>query len=233
MDFKGSWDLHLPLIQFAYNNNYHTSIGMSPFEALYGRKCRTPICWEEVGEHRVYGPDIIQDSIEKVQIIRERLKTAQSRQKSYADNRRRDIEYEIGDYVFLKVSPWKGVFRFKKHGKLSPRFIGPFEIIGRIGAVAYRLELPPELSRVHNVFHVSMLRKYVHDPSHVIEMPLIEVNEDLTYEAEPVQILDTKEQVLRTKVIPLVKVLWRNQKIEEATWEREDVMFARYPHLFR
>ncbi|KAL5553900.1 hypothetical protein UlMin_041301 [Ulmus minor] len=126
----------------------------------------------------------------------------------------------------------RGVMRFGKKGKLSPKYIGPFEILERIGKVAYRLALPPNLSLVHNVFHVSMLKKYVQDPSHVLEHEPIEVHEDLTYEEKPVQILDRKEKALRNKVIPLVKVLWRNHKIEEATWEREDEMRERYPNLF-
>ncbi|KAL5537439.1 hypothetical protein UlMin_045822 [Ulmus minor] len=158
--------------------------------------------------------------------------TAQSRQKSYADKRRRPLEFLVGDSVFLKVAPMKGVMRFGKKGKLSPRYIGPFEILERIGKVAYRLALPPELSPVHNVFHVSMLRRYVSDPSHVLENEPIEVHEDLTYEEQPVQILDQKDKTLRNKVISLVKVLWRNHKVEEATWEREDEMRTKYPHLF-
>ncbi|KAL5574279.1 hypothetical protein UlMin_023876 [Ulmus minor] len=153
-------------------------------------------------------------------------------QKSYADRRRRPLEFQVGDSIFLKVAPMKGVMRFGKKGKLSPRFIGPFEILERIGKVAYKLALPPELSSVHNVFHVSMLKKYVSDPSHVLEHEPIQVNEDLTYEEKPVQILDRKDKTLRNKVIPLVKVLWRNHKIEEATWEREDDMRISYPELF-
>ncbi|KAL5555342.1 hypothetical protein UlMin_037578 [Ulmus minor] len=160
------------------------------------------------------------------------MKTAQSRQKSYADKRRRPLEFLVGDSVFLKVAPMKGVMRFGKKGKLSPRYIGPFEILERIGKVAYRLALPPELSYVHNVFHVSMLRRYVSDPSHVLENEPIEVHKDLTYEEQPVQILDRKDKTLRNKVISLVKVLWRNHKVEEATWEREDEMRTKYPHLF-
>ncbi|KAL5556962.1 hypothetical protein UlMin_039198 [Ulmus minor] len=155
-----------------------------------------------------------------------------NRQKSYADRRRRPLEFKEGDYVFLKVAPMKGVMRFGKKGKLSPRFIGPFEILERIGKVAYKLALPSELAAVHNVFHVSMLRKYVSDPSHVLVSEPIEVREDLTYQEQPVQILDRKDKALRNKVIPLVKVLWRNHKVEEATWEREDEMRAKYPHLF-
>ncbi|KAL5565244.1 hypothetical protein UlMin_028408 [Ulmus minor] len=155
-----------------------------------------------------------------------------NRQKSYADRRRRPLEFKEGDFVFLKVAPMKGVMRFGKKGKLSPRYIGPFEILERIGKVAYKLALPPELAAVHNVFHVSMLRKYVSDPSHVLASEPIEVREDLTYQEQPVQILDRKDKALRNKVIPLVKVLWRNHKVEEATWEREDEMRAKYPHLF-
>ncbi|KAL5542425.1 hypothetical protein UlMin_010135 [Ulmus minor] len=122
------------------------------------------------------------------------MKTAQSRQKSYADRRRRPLEFQVGDLVFLKVAPMKGVMRFGKKGKLSPRYIGPFEILERIGKVAYKLALPSELSTVHNVFHVSMLRKYISDPSHVLESESIEIREDLTYEEQPVQILDRKRQ---------------------------------------
>ncbi|KAL5569900.1 hypothetical protein UlMin_026475 [Ulmus minor] len=125
------------------------------------------------------------------------MKTAQSRQKSYANKRKRPLEFQVGDSVFLKVAPMKGVMLFGKKGKLSPRYIGPFEILERIGKVAYRLALPPELSLVHNVFHVSMLQKYVPDPSHVLENEPIEVYEDLTYEEQPVQILDPRRFVTK------------------------------------
>ena len=168
MEFKGSWDQHLSLMEFAYNNSYHASLGMAPYEALYGRKCRTPICWDEAGERKLLGPEIVQITVDKIEVIRSRLKTAQDRQKSYADLKRKDIEYQVGDKVFLKVSPWKSVMRFGKKGKLSPLFIGPYEIVERIGPVAYRLAFPQELSKIHNVFQVSMLRKYRSDPSHVL-----------------------------------------------------------------
>ncbi|XP_070041564.1 uncharacterized protein, partial [Nicotiana tomentosiformis] len=125
LDFKGNWDDHLALIEFAYNNSYHSSIKMAPYEALYGRRCRSPVGWFEVGETELYGPDLIHQAIEKVKVIQERLRTAQSRQKSYSDVRRRDLEFEVGDWVFLKISPMKGVMRFGKKGKLSPRYIGP------------------------------------------------------------------------------------------------------------
>ena len=153
----------------------------------------------------------------KVKVIRERLKVATNRKKSYVDIRRKDIQYEIGKKVFLKVSPWKKVIRFGKKGKLSPRFIGPYEVIEQVGPVAYRLALPSELERIHNVFHVSMLRRYKSNPSHVVSLEIIELRPDLTYEEDPVEILAPEVKELRKKRIPLVKVLWRNHKTEEAT----------------
>ena len=151
IEFKGSWDTHLSLMEFAYNNSYKSNIGMAPFEAWYGRKCRTPVCLDEVGGRKLIGPELVQITLDKIQIVRDRLKIARDRQKSYADKRRRDLQFNVGDRVFLKVSPWKGVLRFGRSGKLRPRYIGPYEIIARVGPVAYRLDLPLELSMVHNV----------------------------------------------------------------------------------
>ncbi|KAL0551335.1 hypothetical protein IC582_010421 [Cucumis melo] len=232
LEFPGSWDSHLHLMEFAYNNSYQATIGMAPFEALYGRCCRSPVCWGEVGEQRLMGPELVQSTNEAIQKIRSRMHTAQSRQKSYADVRRKDLEFEMGDKVFLKVAPMKGVLRFERRGKLSPRFVGPFEILERIGPVAYRLALPPSLSTVHDVFHVSMLRKYVPDPSHVVDYEPLEIDENLSYVEQPVEVLAREVKTLRNKQIPLVKVLWRNHRVEEATWEREDDMRSRYPELF-
>ncbi|KAL0560765.1 hypothetical protein IC582_001178 [Cucumis melo] len=232
LEFPGSWDSHLHLMEFAYNNSYQATIGMAPFEALYGKCCRSPVCWDEVGEQRLMGPELVQSTNEAIQKIRSRMHTAQSRQKSYADVRRKDLEFEIGDKVFLKVAPMKGVLRFERRGKLSPRFVGPFEILERIGPVAYRLALPPSLSTVHDVFHVSMLRKYVPDPSHVVDYEPLEIDENLSYVEQPVEVLSREVKTLRNKEIPLVKVLWRNHRVEEATWEREDDMRSRYPELF-
>ncbi|KAL0543865.1 hypothetical protein IC582_018970 [Cucumis melo] len=232
LEFPGSWDSHLHLMEFAYNNSYQATIGMAPFEALYGKCCRSPVCWDEVGEQRLMGPELVQSTNEAIQKIRSRMHTAQSRQKSYADVRRKDLEFEIGDKVFLKVAPMKGVLRFERRGKLSPRFVGPFEILERIGPVAYRLALPPSLSTVHDVFHVSMLRKYVPDPSHVVDYEPLEIDENLSYVEQPVEVLAREVKTLRNKQIPLVKVLWRNHRVEEATWEREDDMRSRYPELF-
>ncbi|KAK9011310.1 hypothetical protein V6N11_044162 [Hibiscus sabdariffa] len=169
---------------------------------------------------------------EKVKLISERLKAASDRQKSYADLKRREVEYAVGDKVFLKVSPWKKVMRFGRKGKLSPRYIGPYEIVGRVGPVAYRLLLPPELEKIHDVFHVSMLRKYRSDPSHVMPVEEIELNPDLSYDKEPIEIIASDSKVLRDRTIELVKVKWRHRGVEEATWERKDDMREQYPYLF-
>ncbi|MGI4568735.1 integrase catalytic domain-containing protein, partial [Klebsiella pneumoniae] len=186
LDFSKGWEDHLSLIEFSYNNSYQSTLGMAPFEALYGRPCRSPLCWAEVGEGALLGPDIVQETTQNVQLIRQRLETARSRNKSYADNRRRPLEFEVGEQVFLKVSPRKGIMRFGKKGKLSPRYIGPFSILERVGEVAYKLALPSQLANVHPVFHVSMLRKYIHDPSHVVNFDDLNVEEDISYEVKPV-----------------------------------------------
>ncbi|KAA0041710.1 putative retroelement [Cucumis melo var. makuwa] len=200
---RGSWDSHLHLMEFAYNNSFQATIGMAPFEALYGKCCRPLFAG-----------------------------IVQSRQKSYADVRRKDLEFDVGDKVFLKVAPMKGVLRFERRGKLNPRFVGSFQILKRIGPVAYHLALPPSLSAVHDVFHVSMLRKYVPDPSHVVDYKPLEIDENLSYTEPPVEVFARKVKMLRNRDIPLVKVLWRNHRFEEATWEREYDMRARYPELF-
>ena len=167
-----------------------------------------------------------------MKLIKERLKVATDRHKSYADMKRKEIRYETGEKVFLKVSPWKKVMRFWKKGKLSPRFIGPYEVIEKVGSVAYRLALPLELEKIHNVSHVSMLRRYRFDPSHVVSSETIELRPDLTYEEEPVEILAWEVKELRNKKILLVKVLWRNNKTEESTWESEETMRQQYSQLF-
>ena len=162
IDYEGGWDRHIPLVEFVYNNSFQSSIGMTPYEALYGRKCKTPLCWTDLSEKKIIGPNLIQETEEKVKMIKERLKVATDRQKSYADLKRKDIQYEIGEKVFLKVSPWKKVMRFGKKGKLSPWFIGLYEVIEKGGPMTYRLALPLELEKIHNVFHVSMLRGLGH-----------------------------------------------------------------------
>ena len=232
LQFSDDWHAKLDLMEFAYSNSYHSSIGMASFEALYGKACRTPLCWSEVGERPLVGLEIVEKTTQNVQVIKANMKAAQDQQKSLADRHATDRAYDIGDWVFLKLSPWKGVVRFGKKGKLSPRYIGLYQVIERVGEVAYRLELPSELARVHNVFHVSMLRHYVSDLSHVIPPQQLEISPDLSYEEEPVTILDWKDKELRNKTIRLVKVLWRNHSAEEATWETEDRMRELYPRLF-
>ena len=175
---------------------------------------------------------MIEITNEKVAVAREKLKEARSRQKSYADKHRRDLEFLVGDRVFLKVSPFRGVKRFGIQGKLSPQFIGPFEILERIGEVSYRLALPPQLSHVHDVFHVSLLRGYNYHPLHVASYPFDQIQSDMSLSEEPEAILERQERVMRNKVIPFVKILWKNHPEREATWETEESMRASYPHFF-
>jgi len=227
-----SWNNHLPLIEFSYNNSYHSSIGMAPYEALYGRKCRTPLCWAEVGDKSIIGPEIVQEITLKIKSIQEKMRTAQSRQKSYADRRRRPLEFEEGDHVFLKVTPklgLRGVFRTKK---LCPRYIGPFQILRRIGPAAYQLALPPAMSGLHDVFDVSQLKKYLLDPFPPAELDSIELKSDLTFQPKLERIVDRDVKSLRNKEIPIVKVAWRGSPDGEATWELESEMLNQYPHLF-
>ncbi|XP_073291016.1 uncharacterized protein [Primulina huaijiensis] len=181
---------------------------------------------------RLHGPELVQQTADVIALIRNRMKMAQSRQKIYANIRRRLLEFEFGDHVFVKIAPLKGIMRFGRKGKLSPRFIGPFEILDWIGERAYRLALPPNLDRVHNVFHVSMLKKYISNPSHVLRHEPLDLMPNLTYQEVPIQILDRKVKVLRKKEIGIIKILWRNQLVEEATWEPEEEMKQRYLELF-
>ncbi|GKE29569.1 reverse transcriptase domain-containing protein [Tanacetum coccineum] len=172
MDFGGSWDVHLPLVEFSYNNSYHSSVRCAPFEALYGRKCRSPILWAE---------------------------------KIYANSRRKPLEFSVGDHVLLKVSPWKGVIRFGKKGKLAPRFVGPFEITERIGPLAYRLRLPEELNGVHDSFHMLNLKKCLADPTLHVPLEEIQVDAKLNFVEELVEILEREFKKLKRSRIPIVK----------------------------
>jgi hypothetical protein len=225
----GSWDKSLPYAEFSYNNSHQASLKMSPFEALYGRKCRTPLYWDQTGERQFFGPKLIQEAEEQVRIIQENLRVAQTRQKSYADNRRRPLEFEEGDYVYLKGSPLRGMMRFKVKGKLSPRYIGPFLIFRRVGEMAYQLELPATLSDVHNVFHVSQLKKCLRVPEEQLLMEELSVQGDLTYTEYPIKILDILTQVTRNKVIKMCKVQWSHHGEDEATWEREEELHIDFP----
>jgi hypothetical protein len=229
----GSWNKSLPYAEFAYNNSYQSSLEMAPFEALYGRKCRTPLFWNQTGESQLFGPKIIKEAERQVEIIRENLRITQSRQKSYADPKRREVVFEVGDYAYLRVSPIRGLRRFNIKGNLSPRFIGPFQVLERRGEVAYRLELPERLARVHDVFHVSQMKKCSSEVR-VEDLPLeeLEVKDDLTYKEHPVKILDISERATRSKVIRMCKVQWSHHSEDEATWEREDELKEEFPQLF-
>ena len=174
----------------------------------------------------------MQEAVEKVKLIRERMTLAQSRQKSYADHRRKDLEFQVGDFVILKISPVKGVMRFGKKGKLSPRYVGPFQILRRIGRTAYKLALPPSMDKVHHVFHVSMLRKYLYDESHIMEPQTVDIGRDLSYSEQPVAIVDRETMKLQSRWIPSVRVVWQHHKEQEATWEPEEFMREQYPQLF-
>ncbi|GJZ57575.1 putative reverse transcriptase domain-containing protein [Tanacetum coccineum] len=183
LDFRKGWDKHLPLVESAYNNSYHTSIKAAPFEALYGRKCRSPICWAEVGDSQLTGPEIIYETTEKI-------------------------------------------------GKLNPHYIGPFKIIAKVGTVAYHLELPEKLSRVHSTFHVSKLKKCMADEPLAIPLDEIQLDDKLNFIEELVEVMDRKVKRLKQSRIPIVKVRWNSRRGPEFTWEREDQMQKKYPYLF-
>nr|GEZ93022.1 putative reverse transcriptase domain-containing protein [Tanacetum cinerariifolium] len=209
IDFGKSWNRHLPLVEFSYNNSYHTSIKAVPFEALYGRKCRSPICWTEVGDSQLTGPEIIHETTEKIIQIKSRIQAARDRQKSYANLKRKPMDFQVGDRVMLKVSPWKGVVLFGK-----------------------RLELPQQLSRVHNTFHVSNLKKCLSDESHVIPLDELCNDDKLHFVEEPVEIRDREIKQLKRSRIPIVKVRWNSKRGPGFTWGREDQFNQKYPHLF-
>ncbi|GJZ36427.1 putative reverse transcriptase domain-containing protein, partial [Tanacetum coccineum] len=211
IDFGNGWIKHLPLVDFSYNNSYHASIKAAPFEALYDRKCRSPVCWAE---------------------IKQRIQAARGRQKSYADLKRKLMEFQVGDRVMLKVSPWKGVVRFGKWGKLNPRYVGPFKVLEKIGSVAYKLELPPELSRVHNTFHVSNLKKCYSDEPLDVPLEGLHIDDKLQFVEEPVEIMEWEIKRLKRSRIPLVKVRWNSRRGPEFKWERADSFKNKYPHLF-
>nr|GEV76162.1 reverse transcriptase domain-containing protein [Tanacetum cinerariifolium] len=202
---RDSWDRHLPLVEFSYNNSYYTSIKVAPFEALYGRKCRSPIYWAEVGDTQLTSPEIIHETTEKIIQIKKRIQAARDRQKSYANRRHKPLEFEVGDKVMLKASPWKGVIRFSKRWKLNPRYIGPFKILAKVGMLVYRLELLEQLSRVHSIFHVFNLKKCSIDEPLAILLDEIHIDDKLNFIEEPVEIMDREVKRLKQSRILIVK----------------------------
>ncbi|GJR81591.1 putative reverse transcriptase domain-containing protein [Tanacetum coccineum] len=212
IDFGKGLEKHLPIVEFSNNNIYHASIKAAPFEALYGRKCRSPVCWAKGGDVQLTGPEIIHETTKKIVQIRQCLQAARDRQRSYANIRRKPLEFQVGDRVMLKVSPRKGVIRFKKRGKLNPRYIGPFKILERIGLVAYKLELPEELSNIHSTFHIFNLKKCLSDESLVIPIKELRLDDKLNFVEEQVEIMDREVKKLKQSCIPIVKVRWNYKR---------------------
>jgi hypothetical protein len=198
------WEDYLHLVEFAYNNGYQTSAKLSPFEILYGRKCTTPISWDNPVDRLMVGPVMLEEMENMVRKVKQNLKEAQDRQKSYVDQKRRHLEFQVGDQVYLKVKARKSSLKLGNCAKLAPRFCGTFEILSRMGPVAYQIALLANL-RIHNVFHVSLLKKYIHDPTHMIDWNLVQVEPEGKFQVEPLRILDQREVVLRNRVIAQVR----------------------------
>jgi hypothetical protein len=191
------------------------------------------LSWSKTGERQIFRPDLVTEAEDKVKLIQANLKAAQSRQKSYADQRRKLLQFQVGDYVYLLVSPTTGVQLFGLKGKLARRYIGPFEITEACGPVAYILHLPTQLANIHDVFHISQLKKCIKVPTEVIEQQAIEIEPDLSYIEQPLQILDTKERSTRRKKIKMYKILWDHHTAEEATWETEDYHQKNFPDFLK
>nr|GFB27294.1 putative reverse transcriptase domain-containing protein [Tanacetum cinerariifolium] len=232
IEFGKGWVNHLPLVEFSYNNSYHATIKAAPFEALYGRKCRSPVCWTEAGEAQILGPELIQETTKTIVQIKQRMQAARDRQKSYVDLKHKPMEFQVGDKVMLKVFLWKGVVRFGKRGKLNPRYVGPFKVLERVGDVAYKLDLPEELSRVHNIVHMSNLKKCHADEPLAVWLDGLHFDDKLHFMENPMEIIDREVKRLKQSQIPLVKVRWNSKRGPEFTWEREDQFRKKYPHLF-
>lgn len=231
MDQPSKWEDYLHLVEFAYNNGHHASLKMSPFEALYGIKCNTPISWDNPADRVIVGPELIKNMEEQMVRINKNLKEAQDRQKSYADRGRIDRQFKVGEHAYLKVKPRKSSLNLGNCSKLAAIYCGPFEILARIGPVAYELYLPACI-KVHNVFHVSLFKNYVPYANNLIDWNLIQVEPEGYMPVQPVSILDRKVRWLRNREVRQVKVQWTHYSPEEATWEMEDAMREAYPHLF-
>src|SRR4051812_42769323 len=232
ISFDMKWEESLPYAEFSYNNSYQVSLKMAPFEVLNRRKCQTPLNWSGTGERPYLGPDLVQQAEDQVRVVRENLKAAQSRQKSNYDRKHKEMVYQPGEQAYLRFTPMRGTHRFGIKGKLASRYIGPFCILSRSGTVAYRLELPSNLSQVHNVFHLSQLRHFFKDPIRAMDHEMLELQQDLSYQEHPSRILDQSERRTRNKTTKFLKVQWSNHSEGEATWEREDRLRDEYPDLF-
>ncbi|GKB82684.1 hypothetical protein Tco_0949579, partial [Tanacetum coccineum] len=194
--------------------------------------CRSPVCWAEVGEVQLTGLEIVQETIEKVIQIKQRIQAARNRQKSYTNLKRKPMELQVGDRVMLKVLPWKEVVRFGKRGNLKPTYVGPFKVLEKVGAVAYKLEILQELSRVHNTLHVSYLKKCYADEPLAVPLNGLHIDDKLYFVKEPVKIMDREVKRLKQSRILIIKVRWNSRRGPEFIWEREDQFQKKYPHLF-
>ena len=232
LTLTGDWETHLDLAEFAYNSSYHASIGMSPFEAYQGHPVRTPVCWGPEAARVPLPLEMAEEARNTIQQIHGHRKTAQDRQKKYADPQRKEFSLTVGEHAFLRVSPMKGVRRFGVKGKLAPRYIGPYLVLEQVGPVAYRLALPPSLAGIHDVFHVSQLRRYISDPSHVLQAEKLKVEPNLTVRERPLRILAHQDVKLRKRSIPRVLIQWEHHTPREATWELESDIKEKYPELF-
>jgi hypothetical protein len=231
MDKSSKWEDYLHLAEFAYNNGYHASLKMSPFEAIYGRKCNTPLIWDNPADRTVVGPELLKEMEDQMVKIKKNLKAAQDRQKWYADKNRFQREFKVSDHVFLNVKAKRSSLKVGSWAKLAARFCGPFEILERIGPVAYMIASPASMF-VHNVFHVSLLNKYIPDANHVIDWNVIQVEQEGAFQVHPVCVLDQKVKELQNHAIALVKVQWTWYGPGDTTWEHEDAMQIEYSHLF-
>jgi hypothetical protein len=226
LENQGSWDQNLPWAEFSYNNSYQESLKMAPFEVLYRCRCRTPLNWIEPGEKVIFGPDLVEEAEAIVRRIQDNLKATKSHQGTYANKMRRSLEFEVGDHVYLRVSPMKGVNRFGVKGKLAPHYIGPFPILEKCGIVAYKLDMPPSLAGVHDIFHVSQLKKCLQAPVDVMLPEVTTLEADLSYPEHLIKVLDQKDRVMRHKTIKFFKIQWSNHSEEEATWKSEDFLYS-------
>ncbi|KAL1193316.1 hypothetical protein V5N11_012555 [Cardamine amara subsp. amara] len=232
LDWGGHWVDHLSLVEFAYNNSYQASIGMAPYEALYGRPCRTPLCWTQVGERSTLGASFVEETTEKIRVLKLNMREAQDRQKSYADKRRKELKFEVRDRVYLKMALLRGPNRSITATKLSPRYMGPFRIVERVGPVTYRLELPEIMHAFHKVFHVSMLKKCLHRGDEAVAEIPSDLQPNLTVEARLLRVLERRVNELRRKKISMMRVLWDCGGVQEETWEPEEMMKARFKKWF-
>jgi hypothetical protein len=231
MEYPGSWDNNMSLVEFSYNNNYQESLKMAPFKVLYGHQCHTPLNWIELGEKVIIGLDLVNEAEATVRRIQDNLKATKSRQESYTNKRRRPLEFDVGNHVYLMVSPTKDVKRFGVKGKLSPHYIGSFPILEKCGNVTYKLELPQLLAEVHDIFHVSQLKKCLKAPMDVVLPEVTPLEADLIDPEHPIKILDQKSCVTRQKMIKFFKIQSSNHTAEEATWESEDFLHSDHPNF--